>query len=410
MTITQPARDATTATLVTAPARGGIAVIVLAGPRTREIIGAVFRPRPSSATVGAGAEAGRLALGEIVRGAEVLDEAVVTLVESDPARSLAEINIHGGPHVARRVLALLAEHGATVAAAPIDETFLAAEADDNPAIAREMLAALPLCTTALAASAITAQWSGGLSALARAAMTCLPSGNAGAKDMAGESRSRSYARHSRDFRQAAAALPRMRRLLQPAEVVVAGPPNVGKSSLVNALIGRPVSIVSPTPGTTRDWVRELAQADGVPIFLTDTAGVWEDSVTDIDAQAVARAWQRVASADVVLCVTAGDVAGHDDLVGRIRRQANVLNVANKCDLAEPRGPADVRLSAHTLAGIAELRQAIADRLGFANFDPQAPMAFTGRQGNLLLSAADAIDQADPAAARQALSELLSGGG
>jgi tRNA modification GTPase len=368
---------AATATLVTAPARGGIAVIILAGPQAQAILARVFRPR------GQAPAPGRLSLGRIVRGEEVLDEAVVALLGDGQA---TEINIHAGPHVARKVLTLLRECGARIVpAAGQDPTFaVPSRRWENPAVAREMLSALRSAATPLAAAAVTAQWSAGLSQLAS-------SPRPGAKAL----------------RAAAGALPLMRRLLTPAEVVITGPPNVGKSALANALVGRNVSIVSDTPGTTRDWVRCLADAEGVGIWLTDTAGLWA-AADGIDAEAVRRAWARVESADLVVCLSVGEAPEHAELLRRIRRAANVLNVAGKCDLVEPAGGCDLAVSGRTLAGLDALRRAIRHRLGFADFDPSAAMAFTDRQGRLLSLAAEALDAGHRDVARARLSELLEG--
>ena len=367
-----------TASLLTAPARGGIAVIVLTGPGARGILEELFRPRAAAA------QPGGLSLGWIVDGEEVLDEAIVAVA---PAGEWAEINIHGGPQVARRVLTLLAARGAEIAPGDAADPVVAVEYPGlgNPAIAQEMLWALRLALTPLGAAAVTAQWSGGVSSLAR-------------------SRQLRPAR----LRDAAGALAPMKRLLCPAEVVVAGPPNVGKSALANAMVGRKVSIVSDTPGTTRDWVRSLAEADGVPIWLTDTAGLWERA-EGIDLEAVRRAWGRIESADLILCVTAGPTKPeYRGLLARLRAQANVLNVSAKCDVAAPDGGSELAVSALTSSGIDALGAAIRGRLGFAEFDPSAPMAFTDRQARLLVAAADAADRGDAGRARTALHDLLAG--
>lgn len=365
----------TTASLVTPPARGGIAVVMLAGAETEGIVAEVFRPR------GAPPGSGRMALGWIVRGEEVLDEAVVAW-----AGQAAEINIHAGPHVGRKVLQRLAECGATVLAdAPVDLTLARAHPSyRNPSIAREMLAALRQAGTPLAASAVTMQWAGGLSALASSDAPDPPA-----------------------LRSAADGLTLMRRLLVPAEVVIAGPPNVGKSALANALIGRDVSIVSDTPGTTRDWVRHLTDADGVPFWLTDTAGLWADA-EGIDAEAVRRAWGCVESSDVVICLTAGDPGEHAGLIEHLHRLSNVIRVGGKADAIRPDAEAKVTVSATAMTGIDALKGAIRERLGFSGFDPGEAMAFTDRQADGLRAAADALDRGDAPAARAALDDLLAG--
>jgi len=376
----------TTAALATAPARGGIAVIVLAGDGIADVLAKVFRSRKS---VPRSDLAGGLSLGWIVLGEEVIDEAIVAF---DSDRCLAEISIHGGPHVARKVLTVLAECGVRILSDCGLDPALAATAErlaehDNPAIATEMVLALRQAATPLAASAVTAQWSGGLSALVQEAL-------AGVAGPAG-------------LRAAAAALPLMKRLLIRPEVVIAGPPNVGKSALANALVGRNVCIVSQTPGTTRDWVRTPADADGVGIYLTDTAGLWRAG-DDLQAEAVRRAWGQIEAADLVICLTTPEAADDDGLVGRIRSLPAVINVCGKCDVIEPDSATDVAVSGRTSAGLAQLRRLICQRLGFGDFDPAGAMAFTDRQAALLLAGADALDCGDGAAAAAAIQALLKG--
>lgn len=328
-------------------------------------------------------------MGRIVRGDEVLDEAIV----SAPTDDMVEINIHGGPHVARTVLSLLAERGAQIVAdCRIDPSLAAVRKREmhNPAVAGEVLSALRLVSTPLAASAVSAQWSGGLSALANSPQVDADS-----------------------LRAAADSLGLMKRLLAPAEVVIAGPPNVGKSALANALLGRNVSIVSAGPGTTRDWVRTLTDADGMPFWLTDTAGLWEDA-EGIDAEAVRRAWKCVESADLLICVTAGKDAEYVDLIDRLRATPNVLNVAGKCDLIPPEDRSDyaggsLPVSARTLDGIEALRLAIRRKSGFDKFDPTSAMAFTDRQADLLAAAAELLDRGDLNGAKSKLKNLLGCG-
>lgn len=370
----------TSARLVTSPARGGIAVIVLAGPEAGRIMREIFRLRSSQGGQGRceQPESGRLALGWIVSGDEVLDEAIIS---RPAAGGGVEINIHGGPHVTRKVLTLLADRGARIVAdCPVDPV-LSAAGLGNPAIMDEFLSALRLVSTPLSASAISCQWSGGLSSLLAS-----PQPEPGR------------------LRSAAAALPLIRRLLEPAAVVIAGLANVGKSTLANALVGRNVAVVSDKPGTTRDWVCTLTDADGVPIRLTDTAGLWSEA-EGIDAEAVSRAWTRIESAELVICVTAGDAIEDADLVAHLRSLPNVINVAAKCDIAESVGWADLAVSAERLIGIDALRGAIRGKLGFADFDPTAAMAFTARQAGYLNTAAEALGRGDRAGARSAMAEL-----
>ena len=334
-----------------------------------------------------------LRLGQIIEpSGQVLDEAIVA-----PCRHGYEINIHGGPHVVRRTLELLAQAGATIAAPPVaDESFPNSHPNwNNPTIGGEMLDAIGEAHSQLVIAALSQQWSAGISRLARGALALL--------DRA------LLPPEIRDRLQAASdALPLMLRLLAPAEVVLAGPPNAGKSSLANAMVGRPVSIVHSQARTTRDWVRERAQAAGVPIWLTDTAGLFELDVyatagpqTHLDNQAVQRALARIQAADLVLWVSAG---GQDNPPPSLHAKP-LLRVSSKADATPPPPGSGISVSSVTSQGLEELAAAIRHALGLSRLNPAAPMAFTPRQANLLQSAATANA---PAKAKQALLELLEG--
>ena len=367
----------TTATLQTPPGKGGIAVIALTGPEAERILQAVFRPGASHPSAGEGV----LQLGRLVADGQVIDEAVVCRYDGG-----VEINIHGGPAAARATMTLLVRHGAVAApaAAAAPQSFPTVHPQwRNPAIGAEMIEALALARSARTVEALAGQWSGGLSALAR-----------GEPDAA-------------KLRGAADGLRVMQRLLHPAEVVLAGAPNAGKSTLANALVGREISIVHRRAGTTRDWVRELALLKGLPVWLTDTAGIWDTADSDsptaaVDAEAVRRARHRAENADLVLLLAAGEAAPMPEWL-HVKR---VLRVATKCDTVDPVGAADVNVAAHTGAGLDELRSAILRTLDLGDFDPTTPRAFTERQAGLLSEAANALDAGDAKRAQCTLDELL----
>jgi tRNA modification GTPase len=363
----------TIAVLQTPPGRGGIAVIVLAGERAGEILQRCFRPGPSHADAGPG----RLQLGHIVDAGLVIDEA---LVHADLAG--AEINIHGGSAAAGEVLALFERLGAVVAPAPADapgQLPLAHPRWNNPAIGGEMLQALAHAITATATAAVTRQWAAGVSEL----VSGTPKGE--------------------QLREAASGLGRMKSVLSPPEVVLVGAPNAGKSSLMNALVGRGVCIVNQTAGTTRDWVREPAAVGGLPVYLTDTAGLW-DAPAGIDAEAVRRAKARAQQADLVLLLAPGGLAPKPVWL----QGPKVLRIASQSDLVPPGPGADAAVSAVTGEGLDALRLRILHELGLANFDPGCPMAFTPRQARLLTRMADAVNSRDELAVAEARRELLSG--
>jgi tRNA modification GTPase len=158
------------------------------------------------------------------------------------------------------------------------------------------------------------------------------------------------------------------RLLQEgATVVIAGRPNAGKSSLMNALAGRDAAIVSPTPGTTRDVLRERIDLDGLAVWLLDTAGLHQ-SVDPIEAEGMRRTRRELGRADHVLyIVDASDADARAALVDEVAAFADcaaVTIVLNKVDLVAVDPSPAVEVSALDGRGLDELREAIKDALGY----------------------------------------------
>jgi len=399
----------TTVAMQTPPALGGIAVLSLRGPAVEAILAEAFRPSASGGHSPTGGR-GELQLGHIVDGARVIDQVIVAR-----CGDWAEINIHGGPAVGAAVLRRLLDLGAVVmppspAAAGCFRP--GHPAMHNPAIGREMLQVLPAAASARVASALTWQWSAGLSKLAAGVLECISRRQFGLDEPAACAAA---------LRAAARRRAMMRRMLCPpagryAEVVLAGPPNAGKSTLANALLGRAASIVHDRPGTTRDWVRELALLRGLPVWLTDTAGLWE-TADSVDAEAVRRSAHRIAAADLVLLLGAGRPEPLPDWLDKLRLPPGatapatptavpMLAVATKIDLTPPPAGADAAVCATTGQGLDELAARIIDALGLADFHPRLPLAFTDRQEALLARAADALDAGQTDKARSSLGELL----
>lgn len=358
----------TTASLQTPPGKGGIAVIALSGPKATEILTQAFAPFASHTE----APLSQLQLGHLRDGDETIDQAVVCRTEQG-----AEINIHGGPHVARRAMELLTRLGATPEPCRQGALPLAHPQWNNPAIGAELLATLPKARSELVVRALSFQWSAGLSKLVCSSPT------------------------SQTLRQAAQRYIQIQRLLHPPQVVLAGPPNAGKSTLANALVGRQVSIVHQQAGTTRDWVQELALINGIPVWLTDTAGLWEEA-HGIDAEAVRRARHRAETADLVLLLAPGQSLKRPDWLA----DRPTIHVASKADSVAPCSDADITISTQTGEGLDNLRSAILQAIGLNDFTPNIPMAFTHRQADLLNQAATALDSNSPQLAKDALSSIL----
>jgi len=134
-------------------------------------------------------------------------------------------------------------------------------------------------------------------------------------------------------------------LREGIKVVIAGQPNAGKSSLLNALAGAELAIVTPIAGTTRDKVQQTIQIDGVPLHVIDTAGL-RDSDDEVERIGIARAWDEIAAADAVLFLhdlsrmgeagyVAADLEIAETLAARIAPNIPVIDLWNKTDLAAP---------------------------------------------------------------------------
>ena len=162
------------------------------------------------------------------------------------------------------------------------------------------------------------------------------------------------------------------------KVVLAGQPNVGKSSLLNALAGAELAIVTPIPGTTRDKVSETIQIEGVPLHVIDTAGIRDTagSGDEVERIGIARTWAEIEGADAVVFLhdlTRTGESGYEQadaqiaarLPGALHASERVLHVFNKADLAPLGAPTDgLVLSAHTGEGLQALRQALLERAGW----------------------------------------------
>jgi tRNA modification GTPase len=174
-------------------------------------------------------------------------------------------------------------------------------------------------------------------------------------------------------------------LREGIKVVIAGQPNAGKSSLLNALAGAELAIVTPIAGTTRDKVSQLIQIDGVPLHVVDTAGLRE-ALDEVEKIGVERAWNEIETADAVLFLH--DLAARDERVQpevamksiaedarihwaisqKLPEKAVLIDVWNKSDLvdagARSAGQAGIVMSAKTGEGLAALRKRLLEAVGW----------------------------------------------
>ncbi len=202
--------------------------------------------------------------------------------------------------------------------------------------------------------------------------------------------------------------------VRPMRVVLAGPANTGKSTLANALADRAVSVVSPLPGTTRDWVEVPGEADGFPVTWIDTAGLRE-SDDALEAAGAARTRQLLQAADAVVVVLDADPsrAAFWDEYADLRPACVAMNKSDLC--RSPAAvleslPADwraraVAVSAIEQTGLDDLRRVMLAGAGRTEAALDPPAAFTPRQVESLREAAAA---ADHNVMQERLLQLLNG--
>ena len=200
-------------------------------------------------------------------------------------------------------------------------------------------------------------------------------------------------------------------------VVLAGQPNVGKSSLLNALAGAELAIVTPIPGTTRDRVAETLQIEGVPLHITDTAGLRAagEATDEVERIGISRSWESIRDADAVIFLhdltRRGEPAyeAADAAIAALLPTAAVLQVYNKADAADttdlPAGA--LTLSARTGAGLDALRAELLRRAGW-QAAPEGVVIARARHLQALALARTHIEAAIAhAAQRDAVLDLLA---
>ena len=199
-------------------------------------------------------------------------------------------------------------------------------------------------------------------------------------------------RHAKLVRALETALAKSRQgslLRTGLQVVLAGQPNVGKSSLLNRLAGEDLAIVTAHPGTTRDSVRQVIQLDGVPLNIVDTAGL-RDTKDEVERMGIARTWSEIAKADVVLLLVdarAGVTEQDLEMLDRIPQGAKRVFVHNKIDLAgsapevrRDQASTGIHLSAKTGMGMDLLR---AELLSIAGWQQGAEDLYMARERHLV---------------------------
>ena len=367
----------TIAAIATPAGRGGVGVVRVSGPGAERIATAVLGgpPAPRHATLAVMRDAGGT---QIDQGIALYFPAP----NSYTGEPVLELQGHGGPVVLASVLAACIDAGARIAE-PGEFTrraFLNGKLDLAQA---EGVADLIAAATAEAARSAMRSLSGEFSAEIKSLVAQLTELRALTEATLDFPEEEIDTIHLEDARRRLAraresladvfAKSRQGSLLRSGiNVVLAGRPNVGKSSLLNRFAGEDRAIVTSFPGTTRDTLRETVAVEGVPLNIVDTAGL-RDAGDEVERLGIERTWGALGRADVVLMMmdaTLGITPEDRAIIERLPAGVTQLHIFNKIDLAglPPRAresePVEVLVSAKTGEGIEMLRHALLRAVGW----------------------------------------------
>lgn len=414
----------------TAQGEGAIAVVRLSGPLSLAIADAVFQGsvKPSEA------ESHRALVGQLADSdtGGAMDDVVLTVFRgprSYTGEDVVEVSCHGGWVVPRRILELLLKQGARLAFPGefTQRAFLAGKIDLAQA---EAVADLIRAKTDLAQKAALMQVQGALSSkinviregmvglLAQAEATLeFPEGE-GFPSLEREP----LIAQTRSLGEKIAGLlttfKEGKILREGARVVIVGKPNVGKSSIFNALLKESRAIVTKVPGTTRDVIKGWLSLKGLPVLLSDTAGIREPGDV-VEKEGVQRSKKSIEEADLVLLVldSSHEFTQEDLAILKETRSKQVISALNKCDLPPLLTQKQVReatgiqviigTSALSGKGLGSLQEAVFRSLSRSPGDHSEAMVTNVRHAQALTQAKEALARTEVALTTGLSEEFLA---
>ena len=369
--------------LLTPPGRGAVATVRVQGPTAIEHVDSLFRAASGRSI--AELPPNRIAFGRFQLGKDICDEVLLRRPQND----VLEIHCHGGSGVANRLVdALTSNEGEKLTPGEW------LQSNYTSPVAAAAHAALAKATTLRAAAILLDQYHGALDRALENILDQLHRGEA--------------SRAAQSIKGLLAAAPCGCHLVEPWRVVVAGRPNVGKSSLINALLGFRRAIVHDTPGTTRDLLTARTAIDGWPVEFCDTAGL-RDAEHILEQEGIALARQQAESASLVLLVFDATHPWSDEDSDACRHFPNAIPVFNKIDLLEATEgshPPGQKVSAFRGDGIDELLRAIAKSLVPTPPHQRDPVPFLPQQTSTLKEVSQIIQSGDLPEASRRITDMI----
>lgn len=378
----------TTLTLETPPGQGGLALLVLEGPKASAYLHQCTRsnrlPIPN--------KDGQVRLMTLGLGQDVLDEVLIAQVKNSESESIYEIGIHGGPAVVEEVLGMFRQVGAGVQRGKLSNSLR----QKSSSLEAEALSMLPKAQTAAGSRILLLALNGELTQLIRRCQAQISRGEwDSAKSL---------------LNGLASDYGWVRGLFHLPKVALLGPPNAGKSTLFNALIGDKRAITSNIAGTTRDYIEEIALVEGFPVMLIDTAGL-RKTTDQIEEQGIEYGLQSAQEADLRLYLRDPS----DSISGDFKTLEPCFTLINKADIlpedpSQSPSPEDEQVmlvSAKTGQGLDSLRAQLR-RLLFPNSPaiPEKAAIFCDRHRDLVQQCLTALNGKETEQAQSFLSQLL----
>uniref|UniRef100_A0A7C5EPK0 tRNA modification GTPase MnmE n=1 Tax=Desulfobacca acetoxidans TaxID=60893 RepID=A0A7C5EPK0_9BACT len=410
--MTWPETGDTIVAISTPPGEGGIGIVRLSGPEALAIARRLFRPRQPPPEF----ESRRLYLGDFLNSqGQVLDEVLLVYMKAPHTytrEDLVEVHCHSGYAVLKAVLGEILAQGARLAR-PGEFTLRAFLSGRLDLAQAEAVLEVVQAKTEAALRVATAHLTGGLGrrfkGVREVLLGVLAQVEAAldfpeeAGDLPGTGLLRELSAPARELEDLRRTYRQGRYLREGIRVVLAGRPNVGKSSLLNRLLQEERAIVTDIPGTTRDVIEETFNLGGLPLRLCDTAGL-RAARDRVEELGVARSREQLAQADLILYLVDGSEPLNPEDLRVLRELAErpVLLVVNKRDLSlaldlkelarqVPRR--QVEISALTGQGLEHLEQAILDLVLGGGIQAETEIITQARHHDLLLQAEAALGRA-----------------